>query len=213
MPSFKCESCGKKFNSKKKRELHMKKVHGKTGEGKKHGRPHIFTKKRVAAFMAGVLMVGLMFGGVIFWADMGDEGQGQNDFLENPPTGIGRVVEEGEVPNNYILDSPMSKEQQVFLLLHGGTQEFDGVSPSTILQYSCEDCPETVTELESIAESFNSNHRYVYVAPYYDMDYEVALTGFQQLTTYEEVNSTEIEEDICTKMGNQPVKCIEDVFN
>ena len=220
MPRFKCDECDEKFSSREKRNNHLRKVHDKQpGTSKNKGSGKIITKQRVVSLVGGFILIGMMFGGVVFWADLGPEGGNrERTFIEDPPTGLGGVVEEGERPQSYILNEPLPKEQQVYLLLYGGTrtinlgQNLGNVMPSVLLQHNCENCSEEVQEMEQIAEDFNQDYRFVYVAPYPEMDEEFTLTGFQQLTTYEDIERETIEDDICRKLGNEPVFCMEDVF-
>ncbi len=209
MPKFECDTCGEKFSSKEKRNIHKKKKHD--DEDSQRNNDPFITRKKIGAIVVAFFMIGLPLGGAVFYANLSPE-RAQNDFVRDPPVGLQRTVEEGEVPETYVLEEPMSKEQQVYLLTDGGTKRVGDFYPSVILQHSCENCSEEVEKMTQVAEDFNQNYRFVYVAPYPDMEYNFTLSGFQQLTTYDDFEKESVKNDICRKLGNEPVTCIEGVF-
>ncbi len=199
MPNFRCDVCNKNFSSKKKLEVHQKKKHG--GKQTSRDKKPFFTKKKIVTVFFAVIMIGLPLGGGIFFASFNGDAVQQD------------VIEEGEVPDHYILEEPIPGNQQEYLMTQGGTRRMGDFYPSLILQYSCDDCPETVENLTMVVEEFNQNERYVYLAPYPDMSHEIVLSGLHQDTTYEDVNTTKIKEDVCRKLDNNPITCLEDVFS
>jgi hypothetical protein len=225
MPTFDCPACGETFSSKKKREEHIDTRHD--GNAEQSGSSEridrrllggITDSEKVSAIIFGILMIGLPFGGALFYASLGGGGggtsnpdSGSSSYSANPPVGynIQNVPEPDTQPRQPITRQPLSKDTQVFTLLRGGPQNMgQGIRPAVLLQYACTDCPETRGTLENISRAFNQGGSWVYVAPYPDMDTTVAATAFRNSQKMDTANETLIRDFICSSLRNQPTACV-----
>lgn len=210
MPKFTCSECGEKFDERREREDHIEAIHEAPDPRIERYKSLLLSKKFWGASIAIILMIVLPLGTGIFYSSVGSGSSGSkidlgflgggNDWQTDPPVGqnIQRVpnVDQNDVPRVQILDEPLSKEMQVYLLVRGsGSQSQPG--PAAALQYSCTNCPETVAKLEAVAESFNNEDSWVYVAPYPDMDSRVSLSLYQSLQTFDEPSQGELASSIC----------------
>ncbi|MCJ7429543.1 MAG: hypothetical protein MUP66_04095 [Candidatus Nanohaloarchaeota archaeon QJJ-5] len=226
MPSFKCPQCGDEFDERRDREQHVEAVHESPDPRIERFKELMTSKKFWGASIAIFLMIILPLGSGIFYSSIGGGSSSQidlgflgggYDWQTNPPVGhnVQQVpqVNQDQVPTTTILDSPIPKKMQVYLLLRGsGSQQNPG--PAAILQYSCQDCPETVSRLQTVAQQFNSEANWVYVAPNPDMDDRVTLSVYQSLQTFDDPSEQELATSICDSFSTNfqrfsPLQCEE----
>jgi DNA-directed RNA polymerase subunit RPC12/RpoP len=221
MPSYDCPDCNKSFDSREARTQHHEDVH-ETGDGKSHLRRLIdifSSKKKFAALIFGIIMVGLPLGGVIFYSSLAPEQTpstgGGDGYRQTPPVGYGitSVPQPADIPEGPIFSSELTPDQQVYLLLQGGPEQIQsGASPAVLIQYSCTDCQETVQQIETFAQEFNGGDSWVYVAPNTRMNQTIAMTAYRNAEYLDAVNTTTMKDQICQWTSNRPVACIEDAF-
>ncbi|MCJ7450349.1 MAG: hypothetical protein MUP58_01270 [Candidatus Nanohaloarchaeota archaeon QJJ-9] len=217
MPTFECDECGKKFNSKKKKDEHVETAHGnKQATGGISGLPtRIMNNKKqfITLIFGGMMVFGLMFGATIFYSSIGPE-RNPGNYTTNPPTGrnIRSVseVEDIELPNQTIVYSPLSKDEQVATLLRGGPVDMgEGLKPAVLIQYSCMTCKEQIKKIANFTGRFNQGRNWVYLAPYPDMNSSISLTSYGRIQEYEEFDRNDTKKFACGSLGNEPISCIE----
>lgn len=221
MPTYVCEECGEAFDSKD-----AYRAHGHEESTARSYVPDIspreivawFTLKK-AAVLFGVLLMGTLFmGTAFFYSSFGGGGgsTGTSTPTETePPSGRSITdpsqlpqVSDSALPRRPVSTEPLSRDVQIALLVGQATGE-----PAILLQYGCENCPETVQTLEEIAQRFNGpDQTWVFVAPYPDMEATVAMTAFQQVRKLDEADRAEIERFICDRLRatarTPPITCI-----
>lgn len=227
MPTFTCPQCGDEFDERRDREQHIEDVHESPDPRIERFKRLMTSKKFWGASLAIILMIVLPLGSGLFYSSIGGGGGspeidlgflgGGYDWQTNPPVGqnlrsVPRVNPDN-IPQTTIIDDPIAKKMQVYLLLQGsGSQQNPG--PAALLQYSCQDCPETVSMLESVAQSFNNEATWVYVAPYPDMDERVSVSVYQSLQTFDDPTEAELSSSICESFSTSfrqfsPLRCAE----
>lgn len=82
---------------------------------------------------------------------------------------------------------PVPKEMQVHNLEDGGV----------VIQYSCQDCPDLVKQLTTIADRYDR----VILAPYTDLDRKIALTAWGSIDKFDEFDETRIVTFIKAHIG------------
>lgn len=223
MPTFHCPGCGKKFNSRKKRQEHINVDHGGEVEEGKDRRSTLqkiketFTFQRFAVIVGMLLMIGLPLGGTVFYSGAGgsqSSSQSSSDnYGSNPPVGYSMrnlpEIDSSEMPSSQILSEELSKDVQLNVLVRGGKEQVGRLKPAVLLQYSC-DCPEIEDELGSIAQQYPE---WVYVAPYTGMNTTISLSAFRQLDKIETVEKETINNFVCSALNNRPVQCLSGKFN
>ncbi len=210
MPKYVCGECGGVFRSKEARENHTHEEKGGIVPAISRGfRAPDLTLKKVAVLGGVFLMATLFMGTAFFYSSLSpaNSGGGSGGSTSEPSPPVGYTVRSqsdvpdvssGELPASPVSDTQLSQDVQLYLLTR----------PAVLLQYSCTDCPETVSTLSGIASDYNSEQTWVYVAPYRDMDSRVALTAYQRgPIRLDEADSTRIEDFICTALQQQPVQC------
>lgn len=209
MPKFECSDCGEKFNSKEKRRIHEKKKHGETVDESSGTSLSVFGSKKIGAALIIIFMIGLPLGGGVFYSSLSpSKGSSSYNYTGNPPEGYEGIPKKGEIPEKTVLSEPLEDHEQVYLMAKGGSVDIgEGFKPAVLLQYSCDNCPQTVSSIERIASEFNQNERHVFVAPYRDMESEVAVSGLKNVTKFEEFDSEKVENAICGKLGEIAVNC------
>lgn len=86
-----------------------------------------------------------------------------------------------------VYSEPVSKELQVHNLEDGGV----------IIQYSCQDCPDLVKQLTTIAERYD----HVILAPYPGLDRKIALTAWGRIDEFDEFDESRIVTFIKAHIG------------
>lgn len=221
MPRFVCDDCGDVFDSKADLSAHREDcdVERTSAQVASSIRGVIdgvrsLTLRQVFVLF-GIVLMGTLFAGTAFYYSTisptsGPSGGGDGVSQETtPPVGYTirsgadvPDVRQGDLPEGTVVDRELSHDVQLSLLT--GSVTGNG---AVLLQYSCEDCPETRDALASIAGRFNGGTSWVFVAPYRDMDERVAATAFQRKQSFDAVNETQIETFICTSLRNEPVEC------
>ncbi|MFB6265533.1 MAG: hypothetical protein ABEI07_00435, partial [Candidatus Nanohaloarchaea archaeon] len=212
MPKYVCDECGEVFDSKEELAGHTHEESGFNLSLDFLARARNFTWKQVLAVIGVVLMSTLFMGSAFFYSSLapstGSSGNNLPETRAKPPVGytIGSVSDVPNVPRSRMPDRAVVEEQlsgDVQLNLLTG---YYG-NPAALLQYSCNDCPGTVSKLVDVANSFNSGTTWVYVAPYRDMDARISATAFRKSVKLEEFNRTELENFICNGLNQRPLKC------
>lgn len=213
MPQYVCDECGEVFDSKEELADHEHEDGFSFSPGFLDSIRSL-TPKQVLAIVGAVLMSTLFLGPVFFYSTIGPSsgGGGSSPDVQrrepNPPVGYTVTsaadipqVPESELPGSAVVDEQLGQDVQLYLLAGG-----DG-KPAALLQYSCTGCSGTVSDLRSVAESFNSGSTWVYVAPYRDMDSRIAVTTFRSSIKLDSFNRTRITGFICAGLNNRPVRC------
>ncbi|MDY6761593.1 MAG: DUF3105 domain-containing protein [Candidatus Nanohaloarchaea archaeon] len=208
MPRYVCEACGEVFESKEAREQHTHDEDGTRFPGVDVSIPDLSMKQ--FAVLGGVFLMATLFMGTVFFASSlspGTPGGGGTAAREpSPPVGY-TIQSRGDIPSvsqtalptGAVSDTPLPQDVQLYLL----------AQQSVLLQYSCQDCPGTVSDLENIASSFNTDRTWVYVAPYRDMDSKIAVTGLQRgPLRLDTVDRQQIETFICDTLQDRPIQCV-----
>ena len=86
-----------------------------------------------------------------------------------------------------VSSEPVSKEMQVHNLEDGGV----------VIQYSCQDCPDLVKQLTTIAERYDR----VILAPYTGLDRKIALTAWGRIDKLDELDEARIVKFIKAHIG------------
>lgn len=86
-----------------------------------------------------------------------------------------------------VYTEPVSKELQVHNLEDGGV----------VVQYSCQDCPDLVKQLTTIAERYD----HVILAPYPGLDRKIALTAWGRIEKFDEFDEARIVKFIKAHIG------------
>lgn len=86
-----------------------------------------------------------------------------------------------------VYTEPVPKELQVHNLEDGGV----------VVQYSCQDCPDLVKQLTTIAERYD----HVILAPYPGLDRKIALTAWGRIDKFDEFNEARIVKFIKAHIG------------
>jgi hypothetical protein len=105
------------------------------------------------------------------------EGTTVTTYNSDPPTSGQHW---GSVASWGVHTEPIPNELQVHNLEHGGI----------IMQYSCEDCPEIVAELEAIA---NQCPVKLITAPRPGMEHTIAVTAWNRILTMDELDREKIQ--------------------
>ncbi|MDY6777474.1 MAG: hypothetical protein SVU32_02315, partial [Candidatus Nanohaloarchaea archaeon] len=75
MPEFSCPDCNEQFNSRQKRDEHMQAEHGGADQKKDplgtRLKNAMTDRKKLAALVFGMTMIGLPFGGAVFYSTIG----------------------------------------------------------------------------------------------------------------------------------------------
>lgn len=82
---------------------------------------------------------------------------------------------------------PVPKELQVHNLEDGGV----------VIQYSCQDCPDLIKQLTTIAERYDR----VILAPYTGLDRRIALTAWGRIDTFDEFDEARIVKFVKAHIG------------
>jgi hypothetical protein len=141
---------------------------------------------------------------------------GSGDYTNKPPVGynIQRIpnVDNERLPTSYRSSKQLADDVQVYLLYRGGPQTLNsrGLRPAVLLQYSCTSCPDIVSQLESIAKEFNQEGRWVYVAPYRDMNDTIAVSAFRNVQYLDKAEQQQISTFVCDSLGGRPLACAAD---
>jgi len=221
MPSYDCPDCNRSFDSREARTQHQEDVH-RTDDTAPLPRRFIDifrSRKKFAALVFGIIMVGLPLGGVIFYSSLAPEQSpstgGADGYRQTPPVGYGitSVPQPDKIPESPILSSELTPDQQVYLLLRGGPEQTQqGISPAVLVQYSCTDCQDTIQQIETFAQDFNGGQNWVYVAPNTQMNQTIAMTAYRNAEYFDAVNATTMTQQVCQWTSNRPVACVEDAF-
>lgn len=119
------------------------------------------------------------------------KGEPHAAYNSSPPTSGPHWSIVGEAPVPWgIYRDPVPEEAQVHNLEHGGV----------LVQYSCRDCDELVTQLERFYQQYTAAHplpRYpqstkLIVAPYFGMTSRIALTAWGRIETLDEYDEVRI---------------------
>lgn len=86
-----------------------------------------------------------------------------------------------------VYSEPVLKELQVHNLEDGGV----------VIQYSCQECPELVKQLTTIAERYD----HIVLAPYPGLDRKIALTAWGRIDTFDEFDEARIVTFIKAHIG------------
>jgi hypothetical protein len=86
-----------------------------------------------------------------------------------------------------VYSEPVSKELQVHNLEDGGV----------VIQYSCQDCPDLVKQLTTIAERYDR----IILAPYTGLDRRIALTAWGRIDKFDEFDEARIVQFIKAHIG------------
>lgn len=111
-----------------------------------------------------------------------DKGAAHGAYNSTPPTSGPHLNVPGVAPVAWgIYEVPIADEAQIPNLEHGGI----------MIQYSCQDCPDVVAQLQDFYNRWTPAHRLpsypqstkIVVAPYYDMPDTIALTAWGRIDT------------------------------
>src|SRR5574337_2219986 len=86
-----------------------------------------------------------------------------------------------------VYTEPVPKELQVHNLEDGGV----------VIQYSCQDCPDLVKQLATIAERYDR----IILAPYPGLDRKIALTAWGTIDQFDQFDEARIVQFIKTHIG------------
>lgn len=120
-----------------------------------------------------------------------NKGESHPPYNSRPPTSGPHWSIAGEAPVPWgVYKDPIPDEAQVHNLEHGGV----------MIQYSCRDCPELVTQLEGLYQRYTSANPLpmfpgstkVVVAPYYDMPDRITLTAWGRIDTFNDYDEQRI---------------------
>jgi len=208
MPRYVCSECGEVFDSKEARENHSHE-----GAGSSLRIPTDFSIPDLTlnqmAVLGGVFLMATLFMGTAFFysstapASPGSSGGGS---LQESSPPVGHSIQsqsdvpgrgEADLPSGAVSEQQLSTETQIYLLTR----------PAVLLQYSCVDCPETVSELEKVASDFNVDRNWVYVAPYTDMNATIAMTAYRRSAKLDSFDRSRAESFICSNLNDRPVPC------
>ncbi|MDY6768871.1 MAG: hypothetical protein SVW02_02060 [Candidatus Nanohaloarchaea archaeon] len=207
MPRYVCDECGAVFDSKEEREGHTHDTASSRISGVDLSIPDL--SLRQLAVLGGVVLMATLFLGTAFFASsLGPSGGSGAAAAREPSPPVGYTlqsradvpaVSQAELPASPVVERPLSQDVQLYLL----------AQQSVLLQYSCSDCPAVVSNLTAIAESFNTDRTWVYVAPYPDMDSVVAATGLRRgPLRLETADQGQLQTFACDALQNRPIQCV-----
>lgn len=217
MPTYVCDVCEKAFDSKERLREHVE-----THESEERGIDPFATLRRWKDFLLGltlrqlavligvVLMATLFAGTAFFYSTISPStgGGGPSNVQEtNPPTGqavqsVGDIpdIDQGDLPQGYVVRQELSEDMQVHLLYRGGPRG----QPAALLQYSCVQCPGVVSNLTAVAQNYQG---WVYVAPYRGMNASIAATAPKRVLRLDSFDRGQLDRFICANLQNRPLAC------
>jgi len=130
-------------------------------------------KSKSKKFLISILVVGILGGGGYYWWT-------NQEIL--PPTDFSGHIEQS--PPSHILDEPIPILIQKHMLEHAD----GGGPPGVVINYNCEgfDCEPGM--IEQLAEIASQYPEFVYVAPYPEMTKKLAITRYQRIQTFDNLD-------------------------
>jgi hypothetical protein len=116
-------------------------------------------------------------------------GQTYDLYNSNPPTSGPHA----SVPASWgVSDTPVPKETAVHNMEHAGVVVWYNCAAGQA-PLSTAECAQLRNGLASVVQPAVAGGRYVLMTPYADMDYRIALTAWQYMDTFDELDTARVE--------------------